>query len=292
MSCEHPMLAANLGKFDGKYKIKILGGIEWNVQKAEQRFGYDNLLLLPCGHCTGCKANHQREWSVRCALESSYHKENCMITLTYAEGRCPKKLVKRDLQDFIKHMRNKGIHFRYFACGEYGTKNGRPHYHIIMFGYWPKDAKFDFTSDAGYPVYKSRFVESVWKNGICTVSEMSPGTAAYTAGYVDKKLGLGEFSLMSKKPGIGERYFREHLFDIYAYDNLVGAFGISKVPRYCDKVADQCWLDIDDVKEKRKKASNSNIIETMNNRSLENKDQAFGLEARMKADALKRKKRL
>lgn len=298
MSCEHPLLAVNLGKVDGKYKIKILGGTEWNVRKAEERFGYDNLLLLPCGRCPGCKANHQREWAVRCTLESSYYKENCMITLTYAEGRCPKKLVKRDLQDFIKSMRNKGLHFRYFACGEYGQKHisldhpyGRPHYHIIMFGYWPKDAQYDFMSEAGFPVYTSKFVSSVWKNGIVAISEMSPGTAAYTAGYVDKKLGQGEFSLMSKRPGIGERYFREHLFDIYAYDNLVGSFGIAKVPRYCDKVADYAWMDIDDIKEKRKEASNGNIISVMNDHSLNYKDEAVGFNARMQRDKLQRKKR-
>lgn len=295
MACERPLLAALLPGTNpetGNKKLKILGGLSWNIANAELRYGRDSLLLLPCGHCLSCKSSHQKEWAVRCSLESAQYLENCMITLTYEDRLRPRKLVKRDLQDFIKKMRNKGIKFRYFACGEYGTKNGHAHYHIIMFGYWPEDARFDIKTEKGYPLYHSKFIDEVWHKGRTSVSEMTPGTAAYVAGYVDKKRGQGEFSLMSKKPGIGEAYFTEHLVDIYKYDNLVGTFGVVKPPRYCDKVADKVCLVIDDILENRKKAANSRIIDTMNAHGLEYKDQAVGYDAKQMHDKLQRKERM
>lgn len=244
--CEHPLLALNLGKVDGKYKIKLISThrLDFNILSLEEKYGKDSLMMLPCGKCAACKVNHQKEFAVRCSLEATYYKENCMVTLTYREGQCPRKLIKRDLQKFIKDCRNAGLKFRYYGCGEYGTEGGRPHYHLIMFGYWPSDAIVDHTSKSGYPVYTSRFLTNIWRRGIVSISEMAPSTAAYVAGYVGKKLGLGEFTLMSTRPGIGARYLQEHLFDIYQYDNLVGSFGVSKVPRYFDKLADQMFYDL------------------------------------------------
>lgn len=293
MSCSKPLLAIKLGVVDGKNRIKIFPfRPDFNIRTLEERYGHDNLLLLPCGKCAGCKMAHQRDWAVRCELESMYHKESCMVTLTYSEKQCPKKLVKRDLQQFIKDLRNKGLHFRYFACGEYGSSNGRPHYHIILFGYWPRDAKVEFNSKSGFPIYSSNFISDIWNRGIISVSEMSPGTAAYVAGYVDKKLGNDEFLLMSKRPGIGEHYFRDNLLNMYAYDNLVGKFGISKIPRYGDKIADQMFYDISDIKEKRIKASNLNLLNEMQVHSMKNKEEVFIEKGRVQKDKLDRRRRL
>lgn len=292
MACEHPLLAVNLGKVDGKYKIKILPKrLDQNLLYLEEKYGHKNLLLLPCGSCPSCRLSHKKEWAVRCTLEAGYHRDNCMITLTYTDERRPSKLIKRDLQDFIKHMRNRGYKFSYFACGEYGSLNHNAHFHIIMFGYWPSDARFEYNSKSGYPLYSSKEVESVWKNGFITVSEMSPATAAYVAGYVDKKMNGDEFVLMSKRPAIGERYFREHLFDIYAYDNLVGAFGVAHPPRYSDKIADYCWYDLDDIKAKRLEATSSNIIQEMMVHDFKHKEDVYDFKGRLVREKVARKER-
>ena len=65
-------------------------------------------------------------------------------------------LVKKDIQDFLKRLRyhEKGYQswenpknnkienpIRYLACGEYGTKGGRPHYHMALFNWKPNDLK-------------------------------------------------------------------------------------------------------------------------------------------------------
>lgn len=297
MSCERPHLAVSLGKFDGKQKIKFLGRLDWNIKKAEQRYGYENLLMLPCGKCPSCKAAHQKMWAIRCSLESLYYKENCMVTLTYDNEHLPVdyKLHKEHLQEFIKKLRNHGLKIRYYGCGEYGSSVEhlhRPHYHIILFGYWPEDAKFDIKSSKGFPIYSSEFLTKVWNKGIVSVSEMTSGTAYYTAGYVEKKMGIGEFSLMSTKPGIGERYFREHLMEIYKYDNVVGSFGVGSVPRYCDKLADYSWMDIEDIKNYRKKKANDSVIQIMNDYTIQVKDEAVGYTGRQMRDKLQRRKRL
>lgn len=297
MSCEKPLLAINLGidGSTGKNRVKILPKrADQNILSLEERYGHENLLLLPCGSCPSCKAAHKKEWAVRCALEAEDHRDNCMVTLTYEERLRPKKLIKRDLQKFIKDLRNRGFKFRYFGAGEYGTKfpNFHPHFHIILFGFWPSDAKYEHQSSSGYPVYRSQLVEDVWHKGICTISEFAPGTAYYVAGYVDKKLGKDEFNLMSKRPGIGENYFREHLLEIYQYDNIVGPWKAAKVPRYCDKIADSMFFDLSEVKEKRIKGSDDSVIKVMMDHGMLHKEEVFLYKGKLMKDKLDRSKRL
>ena len=62
------------------------------------------------------------------------------VTLTYDDEHLPENasLVVSDLQKYIKRVRKEcdkiGKRIRYFACGEYGDRYGRPHYHAIIFG--------------------------------------------------------------------------------------------------------------------------------------------------------------
>lgn len=294
--CEHPLLALNLGKIDGKYKLKLIPThrLDFNILSIEEKYGKENLLLLPCGKCAACKVNHQKQFAVRCALEAKYYKDNCMVTLTYKPELRPRKLIKRDLQEFIKRCRNAGIKFRYYGCGEYGSDpNGEhaPHYHLIMFGYWPEDARVDHSSKSGFPVYTSKKLTDLWHRGIVSISEMAPATAAYVAGYVGKKLGLGEFTLMSTRPGIGARYIREHLFDVYQYDNIVGAFGVASVPRYFDKIADQMFYDLEDIKKNRVSIANSAIIESMMDHKFQFQEEVYEFNGRVMRDKLNRKRR-
>lgn len=89
-------------------------------------------------------------------LESQQHEHNWFLTLTYNDDNLIKNvewsvsrldgelgftpfLNKDDFTAFKKRllsrMRDKygytGI--RFFECGEYGSKNGRPHFHAIFF---------------------------------------------------------------------------------------------------------------------------------------------------------------
>lgn len=103
-------------------------------------------ISLPCGKCIGCRLEHSRKWAVRCVLEASCHAQNCFVTLTYADEHLPPdgSLCKRDLTLFLKRLRKSrpGQKIRYFACGEYGERLRRPHYHLILFNYLPDDMTF------------------------------------------------------------------------------------------------------------------------------------------------------
>ncbi|MBA7542297.1 hypothetical protein ES705_34618 [subsurface metagenome] len=66
----------------------------------------------------------------------SSYKRSIFITLTYDDEYLPKNksISKRTLVKFIKRLRKKvePRKIKYYACGEYGEKEGRPHYHAII----------------------------------------------------------------------------------------------------------------------------------------------------------------
>lgn len=149
-----------------------------------------------------------REWTLRCRYELEQHSQAAFITLTYDRESLPPTLQKRDLQLFNKRLRRAAGPFRFFASGEYGETNGRPHYHSIAFGI---DAR------------ERDLIEATWGLGRTHAVPVTPAAVAYVAGYTAKKVGwrldaaderidpdTGEvyhwqppFILMSRRPGIG-----------------------------------------------------------------------------------------
>lgn len=93
--------------------------------------------VFGCGKCIYCRIQKAREWSCRLLQELSYWEKSVFVTLTYSDKFLPDShsLVKSDLQKFFKRLRkNSKAKLKYFACGEYGSKTNRPHYHAIIFG--------------------------------------------------------------------------------------------------------------------------------------------------------------
>lgn len=244
---------------------------------------------LPCGQCTGCRIDKSREWANRMVMEASYHPTNCFLTLTYDDEHVPISnyesydqdgefdsdnpvytLYKKDLQNFFKRLRKEisvidpisgkvteESKIRYYACGEYGTSTLRPHYHVIVFNWFPPDAKLYNHDPRGYDFYTSEILSRVWPYGFHLVTFVTWETCAYCARYVTKKItgkysgfyeqfGIEpEFSLMSRKPGIARLYFEDHKDDIYRLDkSSIIRFsspdgGLTfKPPRYFDSLFD------------------------------------------------------
>ena len=75
---------------------------------------------------------------MRMLHELSDYEDAVFVTLTYDEDHIPSNhsLKKSDLQKWFKRVRKEiePKKIRYFACGEYGDKTQRPHYHAIIFG--------------------------------------------------------------------------------------------------------------------------------------------------------------
>jgi len=198
---------------------------------------------LPCGKCAGCRRRQARDWTIRIVHEAEYHENSCFLTLTYNDENVPKDgcLNKRDLQLFFKRLR-KDLHgrkIRYFACGEYGEQYERPHYHVILFG-------LDFANDVSYTLTD---LETLWGKGYVSSGTVTAKSAAYVAGYVQKKLDKqddycdkttgvfhdSEFVVMSRRPGIGDLWITKNHKDTYHHDEISVGYQKSKPPRFYDK---------------------------------------------------------
>lgn len=178
---------------------------------------------FPCGQCLACRINKRRYWTLRLLLEFfENHEKASFVTLTYSDEHLPLSesvrpvLSKRDVQLFLKRVRKKfGQGIRYYAAGEYGPKTQRPHYHIILFGVGPDELDSDWFYFGGKSgPYRPNYCRpstlfSLWKLGVVHIGEVTQHSIQYVAGYVTKKItkkgdGLEpEFSLMSRRPGIG-----------------------------------------------------------------------------------------
>lgn len=186
------------------------------IAAGEARSRGVDVLALPCGKCFGCRKERAMLWTLRIMHEASLQDNNAFITLTYDDTHLPygvePTLDKRDVQLFVKRAR-KDFTFRYFAVGEYGERTARPHYHLITFGWLPA-----FTAQVTARTWSSSELETHWKAGNSTVGQVTPASAAYVAGYVQKKLDAPEyvgrapvFSLKSQGLGKGwlEKYSRD-----------------------------------------------------------------------------------
>ena len=247
--------------------------------------GYADLpMTIPCGQCIGCRLEHSRQWALRCQHETLLHEENSFITLTYS----PDKLESPSLQyeDFQLFMKRLRFHFvskdpdkyqetyldkhgnektrctiRFYACGEYGTKRRRPHFHACIFG-----ADFDdkevFQIKKGIKLYKSETLEKLWKKGFCSIGNITFESAAYVARYATKKVKISkktpqhlldhyevidplgeiselrpEFAKQSLKPAIGLGFIEQYHEDVYPKDFITLNNKKYRPPKYYDN-----WL--------------------------------------------------
>ncbi len=191
---------------------------------------------VPCGQCRECKMEYARQWANRMVLESQDWPRNLFFTATYNNANLPfnsssglPTLDKRDVQLFMKRLRKsfEPRKIRFYFAGEYGSRTHRPHYHAILFNLglddFP-DRKIHSYNELKQPLYYSPTLEKLWGHGFILMSDVTWKTCNYVARYVDKKairedvpMTNGEFdwepefSLSSRRPGIGMRKAEELL---------------------------------------------------------------------------------
>lgn len=199
MACSDPIRAWRHGLF-GKVRMGYApSGVDGTTS-----------LMLPCGKCPGCRVARAREWAIRCTFEARLHDDVCCGLLSYAPDNLPPTLDKERVSVFVRAVRDRlrPRRIRFFASGEYGEENGRPHYHYIFFGASPRD---------------KAVIEDAWGEGFVSCMAVTDKLISYIAGYDAKKLGHDEryqlsfdrstgeilheyqppFILMSRRPGIG-----------------------------------------------------------------------------------------
>lgn len=192
-------------------------------------------MKIPCGNCVGCKLDNANTWATRILLESKDHKTNSFITLTYDNehlniNKNHMTLCKKDIQDFIKRLRFHKGKLSYFACGEYGGQTHRPHAHLIVFGYRPKDLKLQKISATENPMFTSEELSKIWGKGFVCVQDVNYKTACYTARYVQKKAGL----IPQKKELTGEIELKEKIDERTGeiYTGIINKRKTSKIDKY------------------------------------------------------------
>jgi len=192
--------------------------------------------------------------------ENQLHEVSTFITLTYAPEFEPpgRTLVKKHFQDFMKRLRKASPEkIRFFHCGEYGETTQRPHYHAILFGIDFADKKKHSITKGGETTYTSELLERLWGFGQCMIGSVTPQSVRYVSSYILKKvtgeiaqkhyeslnLVTGEiiqrlppYVTMSRRPGIGERWFARFRGDVFPDDNAIDAGKPLGVPRYYSRL--------------------------------------------------------
>lgn len=240
-----------------------------------KKAGTAQSMEVACGQCLGCRVDRRSMWAIRIVHEAhmwdSEH-GNSWVTLTYRDpSECDTRQFKaghfippnyslrpQDVTNFIRRLRrNNQQKIRYFYCGEYGTQNERPHYHLCLFNKNFSDLQ-KFKDKEGMVTYTSPSLEKLWPYGFSTVAELNYRTAAYTAGYILSKINgkradehylrcdengeaywlLPEFIRMSRRPGIGASFYEKYKTDIFPADSspVPGHGHVELVPRYYKEI--------------------------------------------------------
>lgn len=167
-----------------------------------------NWVPFPCGRCPPCKKRRVDSWVFRLLQEDKVSSSAHFVTLSYDPEHVPLSpngfmtLDKSEFPRYMKRLRKlcPDSKLKYYACGEYGSKRRRPHYHAIVFNCPDESLFFE-----AWKLDGKHF-------GQVYIGDCSGDSVAYCMKYIDKRTDkmhsrddrIPEFSLMSK--GLGESY--------------------------------------------------------------------------------------
>lgn len=159
-----------------------------------------------CGRCSHCNENRREQWLFRLDNELKYCSFGVHCTFQYSNDYLGDNILDRKhIQNLFKLLRKKGLIFKYYGIGEYGTQDHRKHFHVAFFVQSPMN-KFDFKS----------LVDSCWKFGFVYYTRLCHTNLAYVLHYhvrpkiVDDK---PTFQFFSK--GLGSVFLEDELWKNY-----------------------------------------------------------------------------
>lgn len=156
-------------------------------------------MQVPCGKCIGCKQDRSDSWSYRLFCEEQTNRHSLFVTLTYNPESLPLVLdngkiiryyeyIKRktiddcfptlypkDFTDYMKRLRSKlpiNGDVKYFMCGEYGSEDGRPHYHFAIF------------FNDNQPELVEQAIQDCWPFGFTTIDPLIFNRITYLTKYI------------------------------------------------------------------------------------------------------------
>lgn len=187
---------------------------------------------VPCGKCMACLVNRRSEWAFRLEQEFKFSSSAYFVTLTYDEKhlRRDRSLCKRDLQLYFKRLRKsyENQRIRYYAVGEYGSKSGRPHYHVLLFNVPDEFIRRAWVDSHGVSI------------GIVHIGQVTEASVSYVLKYLVQMVeDYGDrqkpFALMSRAYGIGGRYLSDEMVSWHRDNDANYAFRYDvkvRLPRF------------------------------------------------------------
>lgn len=212
---------------------------EWNPSDylANEYNRKKGSILAPCGKCYNCRKNRVNEWFIRYLVEKQTNFNDCyslFITLTYAKLDNP-SLDYRDIQLFLKRLRKyfSDYKLKFLCVGEYGFKNNRKHWHLIVLGF--KDLPDNY----------KQVITHLWNKGFTITKVCDENTIYYLLKYSFKQyhkngeyyrnLGLTP-PLFRCSQGFGKD-FAELYKDRLVNDKVLSYMGKNyRLPRYFMKI--------------------------------------------------------
>lgn len=219
---------------------------------------------VPCGQCIECRLKRSREWAVRCMHEASMYEDNVFVTLTYSDEFLPVggSLDRAAFPLFMRRLKKELGPVRYFHAGEYGERNGRPHYHALLFGVDFGD-KVPWSERSGVPVYRSGQLEAMWPFGQSEIGSVTFESAQYVAKYCVKKVTgpragshyggrQPEYATMSRRPGIGSRWMESFDGEVARSGTVVSRGVEVTAPRFYESRLSEAQLEVMKARRARK----------------------------------------
>ncbi len=148
-----------------------------------------------CKQCLNCRITKQSALSLRALLEFQTTLSGEFWTLTFADA--PENGDYKPFSKFLKryriynHREGNQLPIRFLACGEYGGKTGRFHYHALIY-------------NGLSPIPKASLTK-LWPHGFVYIGTVTPASIRYTARYTLKfaEKGREAVASWSTKPPLG-----------------------------------------------------------------------------------------
>lgn len=219
------------------------------THKIQTKHGLWRTVTHGCGKCDACLKKRQRDWVMRCSWEARKHPYNWIVTLTYEDSflhftnKGNATLCKDDFQRFMKRLRKRypDDKIRYLVRGEYGGQFGRPHYHVILFGFLSSSAE-----ECGFRL------SDEWKYGGVYVDSYSDRAVQYVTDYILKSDDMSVYNdedivlpyiNVSQRPPIGSNFLESETAKRAARTNdyvLLDESGANRgIPRYLAQKLDE-----------------------------------------------------
>lgn len=281
--CYRPLLM----NYDSKERKYIIGN-NANVDP-------NRAVFVPCGKCPACKKSRKANYAVRARAEYQKYgpQRTFMLNLTVNDHCIDKvfpngSLDHTEFQKFMKRLRKKlwsdgiDVKIKYICGAEYGERNGRPHFHVIVFGWKPDDLKKWSNTKKGFKQFRSAYIEECWKDttatkedienynsehgtdldylplGFVTIGEVYDSTVLYVSKYVIKNCDIpkdefvNEYGEIIRKPYIvfphemlGYEWFLENYKQILSLGYCTTKYGKCAVPKnWIKKAQDSSNLDL------------------------------------------------